>query len=112
MEEIRRIAGPNITRGISIPALNREKKWEFVPVVKAGDKVQAGDIIGTVQETIVVEHRIMVPYGISGEVVEIKEGSFTVEETVCVVKKDNGEEVNITMMQKWPVRKGRPYKEN
>jgi V/A-type H+-transporting ATPase subunit A len=111
LEEIRRIAGPNITRGISIPALNREKKWEFVPVVKAGDKVQAGDIIGTVQETIVVEHRIMVPYGISGEVVEIKEGSFTVEETVCVVKKDNGEDVNLTMMQKWPVRKGRPYKE-
>ncbi len=111
LEEIRRIAGPNITRGISIPALNREKKWDFVPVVKAGDKVQAGDIIGTVQETIVVEQRIMVPYGISGQVVEIKEGSFTVEETVCVVKKDDGSNVDLTMMQKWPVRRGRPYKE-
>ncbi len=111
LEEIRKIAGPNITRGISVPSLNRTKKWDFVPVAKIGDKVQAGDIIGTVQETIVVEQRIMVPYGISGEVVEIKEGSFTVEETVCVVKKDNGEIVNLTMMQKWPVRRGRPYKE-
>ena len=111
LEEIRKIAGPNITRGISVPSLNREKKWDFVPVVNVGDKVQAGDIIGTVQETIVVEQRIMVPYGISGEVAEIKEGSFTVEETVCVVKKDNGENVNLPMMQKWPVRRGRPYKE-
>jgi V/A-type H+-transporting ATPase subunit A len=111
LEEIRKIAGPNITRGISVPSLNREKKWDFVPVVNIGDKVQAGDIIGTVQETIVVEQRIMVPYGISGEVVEIKEGSFTVEETVCVIKNENGENVNLTMMQKWPVRRGRPYKE-
>lgn len=111
LEEIRKIAGPNITRGISVPSLNREKKWEFVPVAKAGDKVQTGDIIGTVQETIVVQQKIMVPYGISGTIEEIKGGSFTVEETVCVVKKDNGETVNLTMMQKWPVRKGRPYKE-
>jgi len=80
-------------------------------VAKAGDKVQTGDIIGTVQETIVVQQKIMVPYGISGTIEEIKGGSFTVEETVCVVKKDNGDTVNLTMMQKWPVRKGRPYKE-
>ncbi|MDW5299739.1 MAG: V-type ATP synthase subunit A [Sedimentibacter sp.] len=111
LEEIRRIAGPNIARGISVPSLNREKKWDFVPVAKAGDKVQTGDIIGTVQETIVVQQKIMVPYGISGTITEIKSGSYTVEETVCVVKKDNGETVNLTMMQKWPVRKGRPYKE-
>ncbi len=111
LEEIRRIAGPNIARGISVPSLNREKKWEFVPVVKAGDKVQAGDIIGTVQETMVVQQKIMVPYGISGTVQEIKSGSFTVEETVCTVVKEDGESVNLTMMQKWPVRKGRPYKE-
>ncbi len=111
LEEIRKIAGPNIARGISVPSLNREKKWEFVPVSKAGDKVQAGDIIGTVQETIVVQQKIMVPYGISGTITDIKSGSFTVEETVCVVRKDNGEEINLTMMQKWPVRKGRPYKE-
>ncbi|MGB4439497.1 MAG: V-type ATP synthase subunit A [Sedimentibacter sp.] len=111
LEEIRKIAGPNITRGISVPSLNREKKWEFVPVAKAGDKVQAGDIVGTVQETIVVQQKIMIPYGINGTIVEIKSGSFTVEETVYIVKKDNGETVNLTMMQKWPVRKGRPYKE-
>lgn len=111
LEEIRKVAGPNITRGISIPALNRDKRWKFVPVAKVGDKVQAGDIIGTVQETIVVLHKIMVPYGISGTVTDMQQGDFTVEETVCVVKKDNGESVNLTMMQKWPVRKGRPYKE-
>ncbi len=111
LEEIKKIAGPNIARGISVPSLNREKKWEFMPAAKAGDKVQAGDIIGTVQETIVVQQKIMVPYGINGTITDIKSGNFTVEETVCVVKKDNGEIANLTMMQKWPVRKGRPYKE-
>ncbi|WMJ78156.1 MULTISPECIES: V-type ATP synthase subunit A [unclassified Sedimentibacter] len=111
LEEIRKIAGPNIARGISVPSLDREKKWEFVPVAKSGDKVQTGDIIGTVQETMVVQQKIMVPYGISGTITEIKSGNFTIEETVCVVKKENGETVNVTMMQKWPVRKGRPYKE-
>lgn len=111
LEEIRRIAGPNIARGISVPSLNREKKWEFVPVATAGDKVQAGDIIGTVQETIVVQQKIMVPYGVSGIIKEISSGSFTVEDTVCTVLKEDGETVNLTMMQKWPVRRGRPYKE-
>ena len=111
LEVIRRIAGPNITRGISVPSLDREKKWAFVPTVKKGERVEAGDIIGTVQETIIVEQRIMVPYGISGVVEEINGGNFTVEETVCVVIKDNGEKANLTLMQKWPVRKGRPYKQ-
>lgn len=111
LEVIRRIAGPNITRGISVPSLDREKKWSFVPTVKKGDKVEAGDIIGTVQETIVVEQRIMVPYGISGVVEEINGGDYTVEETVCVVIKDNGEKASLSLMQKWPVRKGRPYKQ-
>ncbi len=111
LEEIRKIAGPNISRGISVPSLNREKKWEFVPVVNIGDKVQAGDIIGTVQETIVVQQKIMVPYGVSGTIQDIKSGNFTVEETVCTVLKEDGEKVNLTMMQKWPVRRGRPYKE-
>ena len=111
LEEIRKMAGPNIARGISIPSLDRSKKWEFVPVLKVGDKVQSGDIIGTVQETIVVVQKIMVPYGVSGTIEEIKSGSFTVEDTVCVVVKDNGEKANLTMMQKWPVRRGRPYKE-
>ncbi len=111
LEEIRKIAGPNITRGISVPSLNRTKKWLFVPVVKEGDIVRAGDILGTVQETIVVQQKIMVPNGISGRVREIKAGSFTVEDTVCILLDDNEKVVNLTMMQKWPVRKGRPYKE-
>ncbi len=111
LEEIKRIAGPNITRGISVPSLNRTKKWLFVPSVKEGDILRAGDIIGTVQETIVVQQKIMVPYGVSGKVQEIKAGSFTVEDTVCTVLNDKGESINLTMMQKWPVRKGRPYKE-
>nr|WP_312576503.1 V-type ATP synthase subunit A [Sedimentibacter sp.] len=109
--EIKKAAGPNITRGINVPALNRTKKWDFVATAKKGDKVQAGDIIGTVQETVIVEQKIMVPYGISGTIEEIKGGSYTVEETVCVVIKDNGEKANLTLMQKWPVRKGRPYKD-
>ncbi len=105
------MAGSNITRGINVPALDREKKWEFVPAVKAGDAVEAGDIIGTVQETVVVEHRIMVPYGVSGVVQSIEKGSFTVEETVCTLKAESGETVSLSMLQKWPVRRGRPYKE-
>lgn len=97
-----------LTKGISIKALNRDIKWEFNPTVKVGDKVASGDIIGTVQETSVVLHKIMVPYGIEGEVKEIKSGEFTVEEVVCVVSTVNGDK-ELTMMQKWPVRKGRPF---
>ncbi|WP_432762950.1 V-type ATP synthase subunit A [Acetivibrio saccincola] len=111
LEKMREIAGSNITRGIDVTALDRDKKWKFVPTAKKGQKVFGGDIIGTVQETVVVEHRIMVPHGVSGTIEEIKEGEFTVTDTVAVVKKDNGENVNIQMMQKWPVRVGRPYKE-
>ncbi|HIV79458.1 MAG TPA: V-type ATP synthase subunit A [Candidatus Avanaerovorax faecigallinarum] len=104
-------SGPNITRGIKVPALDREKKWTFVPSAKPGDKVEAGDIIGTVQETPVVEQRIMVPAGIHGVVESIETGSFTVEETVCRVRTYEGEIKDLTLMQKWPVRRGRPYKE-
>ncbi|MDF2677007.1 MAG: synthase, subunit, partial [Bacillota bacterium] len=111
LEEIRKISGTNIARGINVPPLNRTKKWGFAPTKKAGDKIQAGDIIGLVQETVIVEHKIMVPFGISGTIEKINTGDYTVEETVCVVKKENGELVNLTLMQKWPVRKGRPYKE-
>jgi len=103
--------GTNITRGIDIPSLDRSKKWKFEPTVEKGQKVVAGDIIGKVQETAVVEHRIMIPYGVSGTIVEIYAGDFTVVDTVAKVQKDNGEIVDIQMMQKWPVRKGRPYKE-
>lgn len=111
LEKMREMVGNNITRGIEVNPLNREKKWEFEPKVKKGDKVTSGDIIGTVQETVVIEHRIMVPYGIEGTVEEIYDGKFTVEDTVCKVKKDNGEVVNLTMLQKWPVRVGRPFKQ-
>lgn len=111
LEEIRKIAGNVITRGIDVPSISRDKKWDFRPLAKVGDHVAAGDFLGSVQETVVVEHKIMVPYGIAGEVVEILEGSFTVTETVAKIKKDNGEIVEIPMMQTWPVRRGRPYKE-
>jgi len=111
LEAMMASVGTNITRGINIPALDREKKWDFVPVVKAGDKVTAGDIIGTVQETVIVEQKIMVPYGIEGTIESIEAGQFTVDEVVCKVKKEDGTAAELTMMQKWPVRVGRPYKE-
>ncbi|MBR5468572.1 MAG: V-type ATP synthase subunit A [Firmicutes bacterium] len=110
LEEIYKKAGANITRGIEVPSLDREKKWYFKPVVKVGDKVEQGDIIGVVQETPVVECRIMVPFKLNGVVKEIKEGEFTVEEEVCVITNEKGVDVTVSMMQKWPVRKERPYK--
>ncbi|XRP97365.1 ATP synthase subunit A [Methanocaldococcus sp. 16A] len=100
-----------IPRGVDVPALSRDIKWEFKPVVNEGDYVEEGDIIGTVDETPSIVHKILVPVGVKGKIVEIKEGKFTVEETVAVVELENGERKELTMMQKWPVRKGRPYKE-
>ena len=97
-----------LTKGVEVKSLNREKKWDFKPVVKIGDKVSEGDVIGTVQETPVVLHKIMVPYKVSGIVKEIKSGSFTVEEIVCILETEDGLK-ELTMMQKWPVRKGRAY---
>lgn len=97
-----------LSKGISVKSLNREKKWTFNATAKVGDSVEAGDVIGTVQETSVVEQKIMVPYGIKGTVKSIEQGDFTVEETVCVVSTDKGDK-EIKLMQKWPVRKGRPY---
>ena len=110
LETMRAQTGNNITRGINIPALSRDKKWAFKPVASKGDKVVAGDIIGTVQENNIFEHRIMVPFGTEGTVQKILEGEFTIEETVAVIKTESGN-VNLTMMQRWPVRKERPYKE-
>ena len=107
LEFVRERAGDFLSRGVELPALDRDKKWHFVPTVKAGQEVQPGDVIGTVQETEVVLHKIMVPVGVSGKVKSIEEGDFTVVDTVCVVEGDK--EYNIQMMQKWPVRKGRPY---
>lgn len=109
LDDIMKIAGNNLQRGVEVPSLKRDLKWEFVPTAAAGDQVEAGDIIGTVQETVVVTQKIMVPYGIKGTIVEIRGGKFTVEETVCIVATDKGN-VELTLMQKWPVRKGRPYK--
>ncbi|PWM74847.1 MAG: V-type ATP synthase subunit A [Bacillota bacterium] len=102
--------GDRITRGISISNLDREKKWDFHPLVKVGDVVGAGDFLGEVQETAVVSHKIMVPYGVKGKIKEIKNGEFTITETVAVLETEKGD-VELPMMQKWPVRKGRPYRE-
>ncbi|AYE35081.1 V-type ATP synthase subunit A [Clostridium septicum] len=99
---------PFLKKGVAVKSLNREKKWEFKPTAKVGDAVAPGDVVGTVQETTVVLHRIMVPYGIEGTIKEIKSGEFTVDETVCVVETKEGLK-NIMLMQKWPARKGRPY---
>ncbi len=102
-------AGDFLKRGVIVNPLNREKKWEFKKVANVGDNVQTGDILGAVEETSVVTHKIMVPNGIKGKVKDIKEGSFTVEETIAVIETEKGDE-NLTMIQKWPVRKGRPFK--
>ena len=108
LDDIMKISGNNLQRGVEVASLKRDKKWEFVPVAKVGDEVEAGDVLGTVQETAVVEQKIMVPYGVAGTVKEIKAGEFTVEEVVAVVSTKDGDK-ELTMMQKWPVRKGRPY---
>lgn len=109
LEKIMAICGNTIQRGVEVPAIDHEKKWDFVPKVQAGDYVAWGDVIGTVQETSVMEHRIMVPQGVEGTVKEIKSGAFNVLETVCVVEKD-GKETELPMSQRWAVRTGRPYK--
>jgi V/A-type H+-transporting ATPase subunit A len=112
--------GPNITRGIKVPALSRTKKWEFEPCVKVGDYVEEGDIIGSVPETVLVDHKIMVPYGVKGNVEWIEGGEYVVTDIVCKVKLteaypaenlEAGDIKELSLMQKWPVRKGRPYKE-
>lgn len=101
--------GAFIARGVEVPALPRDKKWKFVPAVKKGSNLKGGDIIGTVAETVLIEHRIMVPPGLEGEIADIKKGSFTVDDTVAVLKTSDGKKINLTMMQRWPVRRPRPY---
>ena len=111
LEVIMKQTGKNtLERGVEVPALDREKLWDFVPVAKPGDKVTGGDILGTVQETAVVLHKIMVPPRLSGTVESIQAGKFNVTQTVAVLKKDDGSKVELTMTQRWPVRVGRPYK--
>ncbi len=97
-----------LSRGVEVPALDRDKKWEFHATAQPGEEVEAGDILGTVQETTVVEQKIMVPYGVKGRLKSIQSGSYTVEETIAVVETEKGEQP-LTLMQKWPVRRGRPY---
>ena len=109
LPEMRALSGDCITRGTDVPALNRKKTWEFVPVAKPGEKVSPGDVLGTVQETSAILHKIMVPNGVKGEVTwVIEQGEYTVDETVAKVKTDKGERA-LTMVQRWPVRIQRPY---
>lgn len=108
LDDIRKVSGTSLKRGVEVPSLKRDIRWEFVPAAKPGDEVEPGDVLGTVQETIVVEQKIMVPYGISGRVKSIQAGSFTVEETVAVIETADGDR-EVALMQKWPVRRGRPY---
>ena len=109
LEEIRAKIGNSLARGVEVPSLDRDKKWTFTPTAKVGDEVSAGDVLGTVQETQVVLHKIMVPNGIIGTVKSISAGDFTVTDTVAVIETANGAEQKISLMQRWPVRVGRPY---
>ena len=109
-EIIKKTGGNNLPRGVEVPALDREKKWDFVPAAKPGDKVIGGDVIGTVQETPSILHKIMIPPKLKGTILSIESGSFTVTEKVAVLQLEDGSTQELTMTQKWPVRVGRPYK--
>ena len=109
LAEIMKVSGTNLQRGVEVPSLSRDKKWHFVPSKKVGDEVFAGDTIGTVKETAIVNHKIMLPNKVSGKIVEISEGDYTVEDTVYKVETEKGIR-EFTLMQSWPVRVGRPYK--
>ena len=110
LQVIMDLTGSNLARGVEVPALSREKKWHFVPVAKVGDAVSGGDILGTVQETSVVLHKIMVPVKDKGTISWLaEEGDYTIEEVIAKLDTGKGEEKPLTMVQKWPVRVGRPY---
>lgn len=102
-------SGDFINRGIQVTSLNRSAKWNFEPCLKPGDSVSHGDIIGTVQENSIVQHKIMIPKGIEGTIKSILQGEYTIEETVAIVEKKDGTEVSVCMLQKWSVRRGRPF---
>ncbi len=110
LEEILKVSGNNLKRGVEVPSLNRDRKWRFVPSVSPGDRVTGGDVLGTVQETPVVSHKILVPPGLRGKILRIEEGEYTLEEPAALLRGENGEELSLTLLQKWPVRRGRPYK--
>jgi len=109
LEVILQSSGNFIARGVEEPALDRSKKWDFKPLAKAGTQVQPGDILGETQESTTIVHKVMVPPGISGTLVEIKSGSFTVIEPIATIQTDEGEKYSIAMLQRWPVRTGRPF---
>ncbi|MBP3484102.1 MAG: V-type ATP synthase subunit A [Oscillospiraceae bacterium] len=109
LPEIREMSGATISRGTDVPALNRSKKWDFVPTAKAGDKLSGGDVIGTVQETSAISHKIMVPPKMSGTLLSVEAGSFTVTDTVAVLEDEKGVKHELSMLQRWPVRINRPY---
>ena len=111
LDDIMELSGNNLHRGVEVPALKRDRQWEFVPALKVGDSVAAGDVLGTVQETEIVTHKIMVPPGLLGTVKDIRAGAFPVTKTVAVVETPDGKEVPLTMVQRWPVRRGRPYRQ-
>lgn len=110
LDIIKAMEGDFISRGIEAPAIAREKEWDFKPKVKEGDEVEAGDILGTVQETEIIEHRILVPVGIKGKIRKIRGGKAKVEDIIAIIETYQGKEEKICMLQKWPVRKMRPYK--
>lgn len=109
LEKLEDLAGNFLKRGVISPSIDRDKEWEFNPTVKVGDEVEEGDIIGTVQETSIILHKIMVPIGVKGKVKDIKQGSFKVEDEVCLVETEDGDK-SLTMIQRWPVRKPRPIR--
>ena len=110
LDDIMKVSGNNLNRGVSVPALKRDKVWQFKATAKVGDKVEGGDTIGTVQETEIVLHKIMVPAGVSGVIRDIRSGEYTVTDTVATVEDEKGNTHELSLMQKWPVRIGRPYK--
>lgn len=109
LEHLRQEAGDFLTRGVIVPSLDRKKTWDFEATAKVGDKVGQGDILGFVQETTIVKHQIMVPPGKSGTITKINSGTYHVDDTVYVLKDESGKEEEFSLMQRWPVRKGRPY---
>jgi len=110
LELIRQMVGSSITRGVKANPLDRERLWAFSPAVGKGEYVKTGDIIGTVQETTIVEHRVLVPEGLEGVVIDIREGDFTITDTIATIKRENGKTEDVTMLRRWPVRVQRPYK--
>lgn len=110
LEDMRKISGNTIKRGINVKSLDREKKWDFKPVKKVGDVVQPGDILGLIQETVLIEHRVMVPHNVNGKITDIYEGSFNITETIAKIENDKNEIIDVCMLSKWPVRRQRPFK--